>query len=128
MAPPRVAVLFNAQLECLLKDLILIYPEDADFKACLFYSQTLSSTAPRKPLELFQVYVAGPYREGILQKNEAMFLETRYTDSTGVEFNVVPKLKQYWKTMTEENKTVVWNYLFLLLALLEEFLKNGESF
>lgn len=128
MAPPRIVTIFNQQFSDLLQELLSLYPEDVDLKTFQLYSKQLMSMTPRKPMEFFHLYVAAPYRDGILGRHESMFLEQRYLDSDGNEFDFVPKIKKYWKTMTDDNKNAVWNYLFLLTSLLDTFLKEGNSF
>lgn len=128
MAPPRLVTLFNQQFKDLLEELLNLYPDDADLRTFQLYSNQLVTVTPRKPMEFFNTYVIGPYRDGIVGRNEAMFLEQRYSDSNGNEFDFVPKIKKLWRGMTDDNKNAIWNYLFLLLTLVETFLKEGNSF
>lgn len=128
MAPPRHVIIFNDQFKSLLSELLAQYPDDADLKTFQLYSSQLVKTTPRKPMELFNVYVVGPYRDGIVGRQESMFLEQRYVDQSGNEFDFVPKIKKYWASMSDENKNVIWNYLFVLMTLVESFLKEGNTF
>ena len=99
-------------------DLILLFPNDKDFKLFKNGIVLLKATNPRKILTLFDQYVS-KYEEKILQKDETFFLENNYDELDRTEniLNTMDILKNYWKNLTDQNKEKVWQYFILLVKL-----------
>ena len=114
---------FNNLVIKFLNELILIFPEENDFKIYKRGIEFINSTHKKKVCELFKVYII-LYKENILKKNEEFFLNNNYheiindnkNDSQGLEV-VIQKLKNYWKTLSDNNKSQIWEYLSTLIKL-----------
>jgi hypothetical protein len=66
------------------------------------------------------------YRTQILNKEEEFFINHDYVEERGEhseEFTerLISKIKSYWKTMTAENREIVWSYFTLLTKLCEKY-------
>ena len=111
---------FNTQLINFIDELILLCPEEYDFKVFKNGILLLKRTNPRKIIELFNVYVI-KYKDSILEKNEQFFLDNNYTeiDTDDVEnlYSIINKLKKYWCSLSDSNKDTIWKYLHVLIKL-----------
>lgn len=121
-----VAKVFNTQLEQFVTELRTLYPNDSDFGVFLTAVQHMKSYTPRKPVELFTEFVAGPYRAQIQERSESFFLSKDYSSELGGDFDFVPKLKQYWAGMSKDSQEAAWKYLTLLLALADRYAGMSE--
>ena len=80
---------------------------------------------PRKVLHIFMKNVA-PYKKRLLHRDETFFLNENYSaimeDSSNKKdaWQLMSKLKLYWKYTSQENKNVIWNYFKILLTLAEK--------
>ena len=101
------------------------YPEDTDFSNFKTYMLILKKTNPRKIVEIFDTYCL-KYRSEIQNKNESFVLTTDFTkDNIVIEniinknnaFDIMTKIKTYWKEMDEDMKNNIWMYLNLFLML-----------
>lgn len=113
---------FNSRLDEFLKDLISSYPNDKDF---LMFKQSFNMIKlvdDSKPAFLFKIYTM-KYVDQILQNDEKFFLDHDFKDELNSSDNdnfsseMLVKLKSYWQTMSNENKTVIWKYLNLLCKI-----------
>jgi hypothetical protein len=113
---------FNSRLDEFLKDLISSYPNDKDF---LMFKQSFNMIKlvdDSKPAFLFKIYTMN-YVDQILQNDEKFFLdhdfkdELNSSDNNNFSSEMLVKLKSYWQTMSNENKTVIWKYLNLLCKI-----------
>ena len=112
---------FNTQLINFVDELILLCPEEYDFKVFKNGILLLKRTNPRKIIELFNVYVV-KYQDSILEKNEQFFLDNNYADEIDASdtenlYTIINKLKKYWSSLTESNKETIWKYLHVLIKL-----------
>ena len=116
---------FTTQLINFCDELILLFPEDNDFKVFKNGILLLKKTNPRQIIKLFHGYVKEYYGQ-ILNKEESFFLENDY-DSLINEIDsksdniimTIGKLKQYWGDLSENNKESIWKYLHVLINLNE---------
>tara|TARA_Y100000816_G_C25998150_1_gene521422 strand:+ start:501 stop:902 length:402 start_codon:yes stop_codon:yes gene_type:complete len=122
---------FNDKFEEFLKDLIICFPDDKDFKMFKHSFNLLKMVDKKQSIRFFRVY--GPkYKEHINNKSEQFFLEhefkeeIEYVQTLNSESNenitnqLMIKLKSYWKNLNNENKEVIWKYLQLLYKLDEK--------
>ena len=102
-------------------DLITTFPEENDFKVYKRAIEFINSNNKKKICTLFKNYMI-LYRKKILEKDESFFLNNDYVDivknsqSEGVE-KIILKLKNYWNTLSENNKSSIWEYLISLIKL-----------
>lgn len=109
---------FKQLFQELLKDLACIKPGDPSLTLVM---AAVDYCAPGILQEQFRDCV-GPYKERILSKDEAFFLEAQ--DLAGEEtdsftLSEINRIKGIWKdkNTSEEDKECIWKYLILLVKL-----------
>lgn len=111
---------FNSKFEEFVKDLIQLYPDDKDFKLLKNSFSLLKMADKKKPYALFALY-SGDYEEFVMNRDENFFLNHNFRDIVETEANftdeLMLKLKSYWKTISEENKEIIWKYLTLFYQI-----------
>jgi hypothetical protein len=111
---------FNNKLDEFLKDLTNTFPDLKDIKL-LRNGVNIAKVADMKlPQQVFDQTVALKYEKQILEKDENFFMNEDYTEvlsTHGVDFNLVPQLKEVWKSLDESNKDAVWKYMQVLVLL-----------
>lgn len=105
--------LFNSKLKEFIQDLIGIFPDDAEFKACLTAAKIASPSFTQK---MFNKYLTPTYKDRIINRDQAFFLDETF-DSTVADVGFVSKLKKTWIHLSDENKEFVWQYMILLVLL-----------
>lgn len=121
--------IFNTKLKEFLSDLIRVYPNDEDLIKCKASIQMLLLVNDKQILKLYKEMVYNKYKEEILSNNENFFMDHDYKEDIedGNEYsqeftdNLIMKIKSYWKTMSEENKMIVWSYFVILTKLCEKY-------
>lgn len=109
---------FYSQFTLFLDQLIVVFPDDSDFptyKSGLFL---LQKTNPKLVPEQVVKHV-GPFEATIRARDETFFKERgfpEYAEDTALDL-IIKKMTEYWDTLTEENKKVIWDYVTLLLDL-----------
>ena len=112
---------FNNIIFRFVDDLIETFPEENDFKVYKRTFTILKSANAKKMCTMFKNY-SYVYREKILKKDESFFIENDYTEikqastmeSVG---GIIEKLKEHWKTLSDENKVKIWQYLATMIQL-----------
>ena len=111
---------FNNIILNFIDDCILVFPEEDDFKVFKRGLNVLIKFNPKKILNIFKQYLV-LYRQKIEEKNEDFFLENdydivkKYNDKE--IFDIINKIKKYWKTLNNNNKDKIWEYLVLLVQI-----------
>ncbi len=109
---------FYSQFTMFLDQLIVVFPDDSDFptyKSGLFL---LQKTNPILVPEQVGKHVC-PFEATIRARDEGFFKERgfpEYAEDTALDL-IIKKMTEYWDTLTEENKKVIWDYVTLLLDL-----------
>lgn len=117
-----VVKMFNRQLEAFVDELIGMFPEDSDFRLFKTSIGLLTKTAPRKLVELFKQFVIDTYRELLLSRNEDQLLNMDFKHLEGdVDMDIIPKLKQYWTSMSDGSKEAIWKYSEVLIKLSDKY-------
>ena len=103
------------------EELIEVFPKDIDFKVCLNTIKLIERTTKRKLFDLVSPQLL-MYRDYIKNRDERFFLEKDNTEFTDDSENVpiISKLKDYWGTLSDNNKDKIWEYVNSLLALTEQ--------
>jgi hypothetical protein len=115
---------FNNVIIDFLNDCILVFPEENDFKVYKRMISLLVKVNPKKVLSVFSEY-SDLYKDKIINKDEDFFLENdydvvkKYNDQE--IFNVINKIKQYWKQLDLSNKDKIWDYLNLLIQIKDKY-------
>ena len=108
---------FNNQLIEFADDLILLYPEDNDFRTFKTHIQLMQKVNARKMLNLFKEYCI-PYTQEILNKDEDFFLNNNYNqDNDSDNLIIIKKLKNYWNNINNNNREIIWKYFEVLITL-----------
>ena len=101
------------------------YPEDTDLSNFKTYILILKKTNPRKILELFDKYCI-KYKTQIENKDEEFLLTADFMkDKIKIEnvinedntFDIIEKIRNYWREMDNDMKENIWIYLNLFLRL-----------
>ena len=110
---------FNNLILKFIEELIVLFPEDADFSHYKLKILFLKKANARKLCELFKIYI-NDYKNEINNKNEAFFLESSYNETITNNNNIykiLEKLKIYWKGLSDNNKNKIWEYLITLIKI-----------
>jgi len=101
-------------------DLILVFPEENDFKVYRRSLEWLIKSNAKKLCNLFKIYTFN-YRQKILEKDESFFKDASYSDVVNTRDEgivlIINKLKNYWGDLSVENKTKIWEYMNTLIKL-----------
>ncbi len=109
---------FYGQFHDFLDQLIRVFPDDSDFPAYKSGLTLLQKTNPKLVPEQVYIHVT-PFEQGIRVRDEKFFLEHQfpdYADDNALDL-IISKMKDLWTTLSATSKTVVWDYLILLLDL-----------
>lgn len=103
------------------EELIEVFPKDIDFKVCLNTIKLIERTTKRKLFDLVSPQLL-MYRDYIKNRDERFFLEKDNTEFTEDSENVpiISKLKDYWDSLSDNNKEKIWEYVNSLLVLTEQ--------
>lgn len=117
MAPKAVLIqAFFEQLFTFLGELKDMYPDDPDFALGVTSVRLLRSANPLFVIKTFYDNAKG-FEDEIQNRNEAFFLDHSFENIQDIDFNVLSKLKQYVRGMTDESKKIVWIYVGNLYKL-----------
>jgi hypothetical protein len=109
---------FYGQFHDFLDQLIRVFPDDSDFPAYKSGLTLLQKTNPKLVPEQVALHVS-PFETSIRARDEKFFLEHQfpeYADDNALDL-IISKMKELWTTLSATSKTVVWDYLTLLLDL-----------
>ena len=113
---------FNNNLNKFVIELIQTYPQEHNFIVFKNTVSLIQRVNPRKVLQLFIEYI-DPYKDKLLRRDESFFLNENYSnileqsDNKENAWQLVDKLKIYWKDTSVCNKNVIWNYFKQLITL-----------
>lgn len=93
-----------------------MYPDDPDFALGLTSIRLMKSANPSFVVKMF-FDNAKAYEDEILTRNEHFFLDHSFQDIQDIDFNLLSKLKQYVRGMSDDSKKVVWAYVENLYKL-----------
>lgn len=124
-----MAVLYTAFNTLSVKfneELIIVFPNDLDFKVCLNTIILMNKTNKKKLFELVSPQLV-LYNKYIREKDERFFLEKNEEEYTREKNDVViiSKLKKYWTTLSENNKEKIWEYVNSLLSIIEKIIQSN---
>ena len=101
-------------------DLIVVFPEENDFKVYRRSLEWLIKSNAKKLCNLFKINTFN-YRQKILEKDESFFKDASYSDVVNTKDEgivlIINKLKNYWDDLSVENKTKIWEYMNTLIKL-----------
>ena len=122
--------IFNEKLNEFIKDLILLY-DDSDLYNFKNSINLVTLVDEKKPIKVFNTIIVSKYKKQLILRDEAFFLDHHYSDemacrqnveeSVDLSTNLVVKIKSYWKDLSDENKTIIWQYFKILIILCEKY-------
>jgi len=118
---------FNILTQEFIDKLKDTFPEDRDFKLFDKGFRLIVRVNRQKPAQLFKDYI-NLYRNYILNRDDSYFMNNNTTNIINSDINfsyqnkentfiIVNKLKNYWTTLSANNKNVIWEYLIQMLKL-----------
>ena len=125
----RFYEIFNKKLQELLNDLIVVFPDDKDFKLFKNSVRLITLADVKKPLQMFKLSLTDEYKKNIEERNTDFFLNNDYSDvlnndiikqsmnDDDVNKKLINKLKGYWKDLNDNNRDTIWTYFNILLKL-----------
>tara|TARA_B100000941_G_C28504890_1_gene556660 strand:+ start:2902 stop:3306 length:405 start_codon:yes stop_codon:yes gene_type:complete len=125
----RFYEIFNKKLQELLSDLIVVFPDDKDFKLFKNSVRLITLADVKKPLQMFKLSLTDEYKKNIEERNTDFFLDNDYSDvlnndvikqtmnDDDVNKKLINKLKGYWKDLNDNNRDTIWSYFNILLKL-----------
>lgn len=126
-------VLFNLKTADFLSDLDGILSDMYDYTLFKQGVTLMSSFDARAPYRYFNEYVMIPYGKYIKSRDDKFFLETpieeENVDNMGFmdmkfDFKIVDIIRSRWQTLTQADRSAVWEHLGLLLILCERCIKE----
>jgi hypothetical protein len=121
--------IFNTKIIEFLNDLIILFPNDSDFKMYKTAINLVKLADNKKPLQYYKKFVTDEYKEHINNRNDKFFLEHDYSEiindnelnsevgASDISSKIVNRLKGYWSSLTDDNKVIVWDYFTLFLKI-----------
>lgn len=109
---------FYSQFSEFLDQLIKVFPNDSDFLAYKTGLFLLQKTNPALVPEQVVLHV-GPFESTIQARDERFFKDhgfEQYAEDNALDL-IIKKMKERWDMLSDNNKTVVWDYTILLLNL-----------
>ena len=109
---------FNTRLVEFLEDLRGVMGDVPDYNSLVTVVKTLSRMNERQNARLFIQYVSEPYKNEILDRNEAFFVTHDYTEANAGD--IVQLLKGVWNKLAQEDKDMIWEHLNLLVIITQK--------
>jgi len=109
--------LFYNNLKSFLKELIIVFPENDDELQILSTSINLAiiDDDGDEIIDKFDE-ILSPLHKEIQQRDNSFFKKVNWDPSSN-EYALYQKIRDQWKTFSENNKTVIWDYISLLYTL-----------
>lgn len=123
--------IFNQKVGQFIDDVMLVFPEDGDLKLIKSGFNMIKNIKPKIIHNVFEEHVLRQYKQQILEKDEKFFLTENYEhfeevlkeqDENVSLMEIVDKVKSKWTTLSDENKTTIWNYLHIFVKLSEKIM------
>lgn len=117
---------FNKSTDEFLGELAQTFPNIQQFSHFRTAFNLLKTVTPDKPQTFFDTYIAIPYKEKILAKDETFFLKEQYdieSDSKDYWFSFIETIRNLWSTLSDDNKDIVWQYFKVLIVLNDKCLQ-----
>ena len=110
---------FATLLEQFVSQLKLAFPEEKQLHSYHRILSALLKTNPGIVVRGFKKF-AIPHKEEILSRNESYFLAKDFTqecEDASVDIVTSIRLKELWKVMSDDTKSVTWQYLCNLVTI-----------
>ena len=114
---------FYKQLKTFLKELVIVFPEDDEDLLTITTSINLAIIDDDTHQIIRKFYNAMyPLESLIFNRDKNIFKEITWEHSS-YEYHLFNKLQKNWVTFTENNKTVIWDYITVLYKLSKFFIR-----
>jgi hypothetical protein len=114
---------FNQTFNEFIDDIISLYPNDVDLRVYQKLLTAALSYNSQLIINTFKESVVTEFGDQLLNRDETFFLNKDYSDlinknENNVEYNaIIKKIKDYWSTMSDNNKDTIWKYFRVLILL-----------
>jgi hypothetical protein len=109
---------FNQKLLEFSRDLCDVFPSNSEFQKLQAGVVFLQNLEPKTLEKYFYKYFSSKFREQLLNKDERFFIEQdNYVTGEDYWKNLVNQLKEIWKSLSQENKDIIWKYFRILIVL-----------
>ena len=117
---PEIA--FNKKLAQFIDCLITMCPSERSFGDIKKTCEMAANLDHRMIRPMFYEYVTKRYTKQLKARDESFFFDDAVYDkqamqNEGYDLDIVAKLSNVWKGLTEDDKLCIWNYCDLLMQL-----------
>ncbi len=123
MSGPSPLTTFSNMLVRFFEELKETFPEEREIKMALETIQNAKKINPRLILDMFYEHVTTPLREFIINEDDVQIVTYART-KLSVQFNeILPAIAifdKHWAGLADSNRTAIWKYLKVLVALSEK--------
>ena len=120
---------FNLTITNLIDDLMIICGDDIkNLKSFKSQFELLKRVNPKAIMNQFNINIK-PFTNKIKIRDESFFIEKDYEDEvneniedesyTQQSLDQILNLKEIWKSLSDTNKSVIWDYFNVLVLLVE---------
>jgi len=120
---------FNLTVTNLIDDLIIICGDDIkNLKLFKTQFELLKRVNPKVIMTQFNINII-PFTDKIKMRDESFFIEKDYQDEvdknikdesyTQQSLDQILNLKEIWKSLDNNNKSIIWDYFNVLVLLVE---------
>jgi hypothetical protein len=120
---------FNLTVTNLIDDLIIICGDDIkNLKSFKTQFELLKRVNPKVIMNQFNINII-PFTHKIKMRDESFFIEKDYQEEvdknvkdesyTQHSLDQILNLKEIWKSLSDNNKSIIWDYFNVLVLLVE---------
>ena len=114
---------FNTHLLEFIDDVISIFPDNLDLKTGKTFIEGLKKVNPKSLIQVWKSSIVNPYRNFILQGDQAFFLNKDYTNDlptdSGKALEILDQVRTSLKNSSIENKKKAMKYVQNLTKISE---------
>ena len=114
---------FNTHLLEFIDDVISIFPDNLDLKTGKTFIEGLKKVNPKALIQVWKSSIVNPYRNFILQGDQAFFLNKDYTNDlptdSGKALEILDQVRTSLKNSSIENKKKAMKYVQNLTKISE---------
>ncbi len=107
---------FYDQFYKFLDEMSELYPEDPDFRTFETFLRGIQRANPMKAAQVFHETTA-KFSDQIEARDETFFLQYNYAEYGGDTMDIIGKLSAYYKSLTDDSRKAIWEYLLVLKEL-----------
>ena len=114
---------FNTQFFDFMKDILMVFPDNAEILTANKYFETIKKANPTAILKAWYSYVYVPYKNVIDEGNISFFFEKDYQSdlsglaNTGEIMQMIDRIRMPLREMSDENKQHTSKYVQILSKL-----------